>query len=165
MKGIEIKSETDVQIDLNVTSYIPDEYIKDSSKKIEIYQNIALCKNEKDIQNIIDEIIDRFGNIPKEVENLISIARIKYLAKQIGLSKITSKNIDTGTTIIFTFEQSNIKIDVNEIIKKYGTAIKFSNGIKPSITLKTKTKDEKQILSQITKFLCGIGDGGIGDRH
>ncbi len=158
MKGIEIKEETELQIDINVTSYIPDEYIKDSSQKIEIYQNIALCKNEQDIQNITDEIIDRFGNMPKEVENLIAIARIKYLAKQIGLSKITSKSIDIGTTIIFTFEQSKTKIDINEIIKKYGTSIKFSNGIKPSITLKTKTKDEKQILSQITKFLCEIGD-------
>ena len=77
MKGIEIKPEVELQIDLNVSSYIPDEYIEDSNQKIEIYQNIALCKNEKDIQNVIDEIIDRFGNMPKEVENLISISRIK----------------------------------------------------------------------------------------
>ena len=76
MKGIQIEPETELQIDLNVTSYIPDEYIQDANQKIEIYQNIALCKNEQDIQNIIDEIIDRFGNMPKELENLIAIARI-----------------------------------------------------------------------------------------
>ena len=82
MKGIQVEPETDIQIDLNVTSYIPDEYIEDSNQKIEIYQNIALCKSEKDIQNVIDEIIDRFGNMPEELENSISISRIKYLAKK-----------------------------------------------------------------------------------
>ena len=156
MKGIEIKKETDLQIDLNVTSYIPDEYIGDSNQKIEIYQDVALCKNETDIQNVTDEIIDRFGNMPKEVENLIAVARIKYLAKQINLNKITSKNIDSSTSIIFTFENNKVEIDLNEMVKKYGTAIKFSNGIKPSITLKIKSKNEKQILNDITKFLSGI---------
>ena len=156
MKGIEIKKETDLQIDLNVTSYIPDEYIGDSNQKIEIYQDVALCKNETDIQNVTDEIIDRFGNMPKEVENLIAVARIKYLAKQINLNKITSKNIDSSTSIIFTFENNKLEIDLNEMVKKYGTAIKFSNGIKPSITLKIKSKNEKQILNDITKFLSGI---------
>ena len=52
MKGIKAEPEVDVQIDLNVTSYIPDKYISDSNQKIEIYQNIALCKNEQDIQNV-----------------------------------------------------------------------------------------------------------------
>ena len=93
-QGIEVKEEIDIQIDLNVTSYIPDDYIKDSSQKIEIYQNIALCKNEEDIQNVIDEIIDRYGNMPKELENLLSIARIKYLAKDLQIIKINQKYID-----------------------------------------------------------------------
>ncbi|MEI3396206.1 MAG: DEAD/DEAH box helicase [Clostridia bacterium] len=48
MKGIEVRPETEIQIDLNVTSYIPDEYISDSNQKIEVYQNIALCRNEDD---------------------------------------------------------------------------------------------------------------------
>ena len=71
MQGEEVKPEIDVQIDLDATCYIPDEYISDSSQKIEIYQDIALCKNEEDIQNVIDEMIDRFGNMPSEIENLI----------------------------------------------------------------------------------------------
>ena len=48
MQGVEVEPEIDIQIDLNVTSYIPDEYIQDSAQKIEVYQNIALCKNEED---------------------------------------------------------------------------------------------------------------------
>ena len=80
MQGVEIEEEQDVQIDLQFSSYIPEEYIENSSQKIEIYQDIALCKTEEDIQNITDEIIDRFGAMPSEVENLLEIARIKNLA-------------------------------------------------------------------------------------
>ena len=50
MKGIQVEEEIDVQLDIDVSSYIPDEYIEDSNQKIEIYQNIALCKNEEEIK-------------------------------------------------------------------------------------------------------------------
>ena len=150
MKGIEIKEESEIQIDLDVTSYIPDEYIPDANQKIEIYQSIALCRNEEDIQNIIDEIIDRFGNMPKEVENLIEIARIKYLSKQMEISKISSKK----TAVVFAFEKNDIKLDIEELVKKYGNKIKFSAGIKPRITLEIGTTDEGQILKDVKEFLC-----------
>ena len=77
MQGKEVPVEQDVQIDLNISSYIPDDFIDNSSQKIEIYQNIALCKTEEDIQNVIDEVIDRYGSLPKELDNLLEIARIK----------------------------------------------------------------------------------------
>ena len=149
MKGIEVLPETDIQIDLNVTSYIPDEYISDANQKIEVYQNIALCKNEEDIQNVIDEIIDRFGNMPKELENLIDIARIKYLSKEINIVKIMNKN----QAVVFTFEQNRFKLDVNKLIQNYGNKIKFSAGVKPMITLEVKTSNEREILKTITEFL------------
>ena len=73
MSGIEVKEEQDIQIDIDVSSYIPDSFIDNNSQKIEIYQNIALCRTEEDIQNVIDEIIDRYGHMPSELENLIEI--------------------------------------------------------------------------------------------
>ncbi len=163
MKGIKIEPEIDLQIDLNVTSYIPDEYIQDANQKIEIYQSIALCKNEQNIQDIIDEIIDRFGNMPHELENLIDIARIKYLAKRLNISKIASKNniqtisstskANEKTAVVFTFEPNKFELDVNELVKKYGNKIKFTNGIKPMITLQIETNNERQILKDVTEFL------------
>ena len=149
MQGIEIEAETEIQIDLNVTSYIPDEYIQDANQKIEIYQNIALCKNEQDIQNIIDEIIDRFGNMPPELENLIEISRIKNLAKLFKINKIASKK----TAVVFTFEANKKEIEIVEIVKKYGNKIKFSSGIKPMITLEIGSNNERQILNDVTDFL------------
>lgn len=149
MKGIQVEPELELQIDLNVTSYIPDEYIQDANQKIEIYQNIALCKNEQDIQNIIDEIIDRFGNMPPELENLIAIARIKYLAKQKKINKIASKK----TAVVFTFEPNKMEMDITELVQKYGNKIKFSAGIKPMVTLEIGTTNERQILNDVTEFL------------
>lgn len=153
MKGIQIEPETELQIDLNVTSYIPEEYIADANQKIEIYQNIALCQNEPNIQNVADEIIDRFGDMPTEVENLLAIARIKYLAKQQKISKIASKNAGKKTAVVFTFEPNQFELDITEIIKKYGNKIKFSAGIKPMITLEIGTENERQILNDVTEFL------------
>ena len=141
MKGIEIEPEVELQIDLNVTSYIPDEYIENANQKIEIYQNIALCQNEENIQNIIDEIIDRFGDMPTEVEN------------QLKINKIANKNIGKKTAVVFTFEPNQFQLDITQIVKKYGNKIKFSAGIKPMITLEIGTDNERQILNDVTEFL------------
>ena len=149
MRGIKVEPEIELQIDLNVTSYIPDEYIQDANQKIEIYQNIALCQNEENIQNIIDEIIDRFGNMPSELENLIDIARIKYLAKKLKISKIASKK----TSVVFTFEPNQFELEISNIVKKYGNKIKFAAGVKPMITLQIGTNNERQILNDVTEFL------------
>ncbi|MBO4293659.1 MAG: transcription-repair coupling factor [Clostridia bacterium] len=148
-KGIQVEETPDIQIDLNVTSYIPDEYISDSSQKIEIYQNIALCKNEQNIQDVIDEIIDRYGNMPNELENLISIARIKYLAKEQKISKIMSRK----TAVVFTYEGNGDNIDIAGLVQKYGNKIKFSAGLKPMVTFEISSTDEHTILKSVTDFL------------
>ena len=87
--------------------------------------------------------------MPSELENLLDIARIKYLAKPFGISKIASKK----TTVVFTFEQSKYEIDLQKLIKVYGNRIKFSPGIKTMITLDIGSTNERQILNDITEFL------------
>lgn len=152
MKGIEVQHDLDVQIDLDVTCYIPDSYIPDSSQKIEIYQDIALCRTENDIQNVIDELIDRFGNMPKELENLIEIARIKNICKNNSISKVTSKR----NFVVFTFESDNLNLDISKLLKLYRNSIKFSPGIKPSITLAVKSSNEAKLLEEIKNFLKNL---------
>ena len=156
MKGIEVKPEVDIQIDLDITSYIPDNYIEDSSEKIDIYQKIALCRTENDIQDVIDEITDRFGDMPKELNNLIEIARIKQLCKKVGVMKITEKNnrITYSQNIVFYFDKDQYNPDIIAILlKKYGTKIKFSTGIEPYITLLLKNKNEEELIKEIKEFL------------
>ena len=110
MQGTEIESDIDIQIDLNVTSYIPDEYIEDSAQKIEIYQNIALCRKEEDIQNVVDEIIDRFGNMPAELENLLDIARIKYISKKLDIEKIADAEREHSFRLDHALQQIDLLV-------------------------------------------------------
>ena len=152
MKGIKVEKEIDVQIDLNITSYIPDSYIPYSSQKIEMYQDIALCKDEQDIQNVIDEMIDRFGNMPPEIENLIEIARIKILCKKLKISKVQSKK----DNILLIFDETDIDVDIIKLVEKYKNRISFTQGIKPQITLKLLKTSEREIMKETKELLRDI---------
>ena len=151
MQGIEVVEEQDVQIDLAVSSYIPDNFIENSSQKIEIYQNIALCRTEEELQNVIDEVIDRYGRLPKELENLIDIARIKQLARKANILKIAQR--ENG--IVFYFVKEKIKPEmVNTLIKKYPMLVKFSNAVEPYVTL--RIKENENIIEKAKEFLNNI---------
>ena len=151
IKGEEQIDEIDVQIDLDISSYIPDDFIKNSNTKIEIYQNIALCRNEEDIENIIDELIDIYGILPKEIENLLEIARIKILSRAKNVLKISQK----GMNILFYFEQDKFNIDlIDDLLKNYGNRIKFSPSVMPYITL--KLNDKNDVLKDCKVFLNKI---------
>ena len=155
MQGITVKQEKDIQIDINLSSYIPENYIEDTAQKIEIYQDIALCRNDKDIEDVIDEIIDRYGSMPQEVENLIEIARIKILCRTANVLKITQKT----DAVVFYLDKDNIKIDekiINTLVEKYGPKLKFSQGVEPYITLKISSKDEIEIVKMIKELLTII---------
>ena len=148
IKGEKVVEEIDVQIDLDVTSYIPDEYIENASQKIEIYQNIALCKNEEDIQNVTDEILDRYGQMPDEIENLLDIARIKILAREKVILKISQKR----ENILFYFDNETFNFDiVDKLMKIYRNRIKFSPSKDPYITF--KLQDQKNVLGECKEFL------------
>ena len=147
MKGIKLEEDIDVSIDINVSSYIPDSYIENGSQKIEVYQNIALCNNEKDIENTREDIIDRFGKMPKEVENLLEIARIKGMCKNIGITKITEKQ----NSIVFNFNPEIFTIDIDSIVKKYGNKVRFSPAREPYFTY--RLNNSKDVLDEILHFL------------
>ena len=154
MQGIEVQEDIDIQIDLNISSYIPDEYISDSSQKIEIYQDIALCRNEEDIANIVDELIDRYGNMPTELENLLEIVRIKELCRKANILKLTRKN----ENFVFYFDSSKFDFStVDGLIKEYGNLVSFSPGKEPYITLKSKAVKVSEQFEEIKKFLHNWG--------
>ena len=156
IQGIEVKEEIDVQIDLNVSCYIPDEYIENGSQKIEIYQDIALARNEKDIENIIDEMIDRYGQMPEEVNNLLEIARIKELSKNAYVTKISQRR----ENIVFNFDASRFKMEIiDTLVKKYRNEIRFSPGKEPYITYKVPENSDSVIIKKVKEFLKIINEG------
>lgn len=151
IRGEKIVEDIDVQIELDVTSYIPEDYIENAGLKIEVYQNIALCKNEEDIQNITDEIIDRFGQMPYEVENLLDIARIKILSREKFILKVAQRK----ENVIFYFDNEMFNFDiVDKLMKMYRNRIKFSPSKDPYITF--KISDLKNILEETKEFLSRL---------
>ena len=156
MQGIEIEEEQEIQIDINISSYIPDEYIENSSQKIEIYQNIALCRTEEDIQNVIDEIIDRYGVMPKELENLIEVARIKEMSREAGVIKIAEKknSFTNSQNLVFYYDKNKYNPEIVDIlIKKYGYDIKFSASLEPYVTLRIGELTDEELIEKIKEFL------------
>ena len=149
IQGETIEEEVEIQIDLDVSSYIPDEFIENASQKIEIYQNIAACKNEDDIQNVIDEIIDRYGKFPTEIENLLEIARIKNLAREKFVLKINQR----GNNIIYYFDEKKFNVEkVEKLMRIYRAKIKFSpSKVSPYITV--QIANDFEILKECKTFL------------
>lgn len=147
MKGEKVEEEEEITIDLNISSYIPEEYIENSSQKIEIYQDIANSRSEEDIQNVIDEIIDRYGEMPQEVYNLLEIARIKNMCRKVQVNKIQQKQKD----VVIYFKTLTDEA-LRDMILKYKTKIRFSPGEKPYITLRI----EKDLVKEIKEFLASV---------
>ena len=147
MQGQVVEEEKEITIDLNVSSYIPEEYIESGRQKIEIYQEIALCKNDEDIENIIDEMIDRFGDLPDEAENLMEVARIKNLCRNLSIIKLVQK----GNTVLIYVNESKFKIEIiQDLFKQYRNKLKLLNGY---ISFSLDKLSDKNIISEIKELL------------
>ena len=147
IKGEDLEEEQEITIDVKMSSFIPDSYIKDQAQKIEIYQDIADCKTEEDVRDVVDEIIDRFGNIPSEVENLLEVSRIKQLARKANVIKIQEKQMG----ILFGFSKFDDS-KLTPLLQKYGNDISFSASGKPYITLKVSKSNKIKEIKEFLKF-------------
>ncbi len=88
--------------------------------------------------------------MPKEVESLIEVARIKELARKLGIEKISEKR--DGIVFLYESQKFNIEV-VDKLVKKYGSKIKFSPGTQPYITLSVNKVSDKQILEALKEYL------------
>ena len=146
-KGTKVEEEPEITIDINISSFIPDSYIENADQKMESYRNIALCRTEEDLKNIAEDLTDRYGKMPEEVVNLISIAKIKEMCKNSGIIKVLQKQ----NNIILYFDQEKCTLDMSELVHKYNDKIKFSTGVIPYITY--KIQNQKNLISEIEALL------------
>ena len=93
-------------IELLLDAYIPNDYVEDAMHKIELYQQIAALRSEEQVADLLDAVIDRFGDPPEALNNLMTVARIKNLARAMGVKSI----IQTGDWVTVNFTE---KPDVN----------------------------------------------------
>lgn len=101
-----LSTPKDVKIEINVSAYISDDYIKDPIQKIIAYQKISDLKNNDEVMELVDEFIDRYGNLPKETENLIKIVEIRNDCRKLGITRVYTRNN------FVIFEPSNLKFEL-----------------------------------------------------
>lgn len=109
-KGIKAEAGFDVTVDLDVDAYIPDKYIANEYQKLDIYKRISAIDSLSEKEDMIDELTDRFGSLPKSVINLLDIAYLKCLCREGYITEVKGSN---GIVTLYMFE--NAKYDVNKI--------------------------------------------------
>ncbi|WP_047986258.1 transcription-repair coupling factor [Ornithinibacillus californiensis] len=122
-KEIEEIKPFDPELNLSIDAYIPDSYIEDERQKIDMYKQFQTITSKEDIQDLQDELLDRFGDFPTEVENLFIVSELRWLAKRERVESITEKN--NKIELLVAEERSQI-IDgakIFELANEYGRDI------------------------------------------
>jgi len=154
LKGQSVQEEIEVTIDVNVSAYIDSSYISSENEKIEMYKKIASVQDEQDVFDVEDELMDRYGNIPTPVLNLIKIAHIKALALKCGFSSVQEKN----DSIIFQYIDSkyvNFEV-IGKVMEKHRRKLLFNASNKPYITYRIADIKRESLLDNITILLQDI---------
>jgi transcription-repair coupling factor (superfamily II helicase) len=116
-------------IEIPVDAYIPSEYIEDNKQKVGLYKKVANAGSVDSLQDIYHEILDRFGDLPQSVLNLLNIARIKVLAKELGVAAITKERQDLIGKL-----HIGLGVDyerILEVLKKYRSGFRYQPGRPP----------------------------------
>lgn len=136
LKGITTITDFSTVIDLDVDAFIPPIYIVNEVQKLDIYKRIAGIETIKERDDMRDELLDRFGEIPKSVDNLLRIALIRMAAHSLYITEIKGKN----ERITFTF-RPDAQLDpagIPVLLKQYGQSLAFTAYGNPFFTYKYK---------------------------
>jgi len=140
-------------LELTVDAYLDGDYISDAMHKIEIYQRIAAVRNEEHIREIVDELIDRFGEPSPPVINLLAVARLKNFARRLGIRSV----IQRKDQVEITFgDQPNV--DVQNILalkEKFPMRVSILPGPPEMIKLRT-VKLVPPLMEWLTKIVTGL---------
>ncbi|GGF35696.1 transcription-repair-coupling factor [Halobacillus andaensis] len=113
------------ELDLNIDAYIPEEYISDEKQKIDMYKQFQAIESVEDIHDLRDELIDRFGDYPDEVENLFRVSSIKYYAKQARIESISEKKRKIEMLMESSQSQQVDGAKLFEVANEYGRMIQL----------------------------------------
>ena len=145
LKG-ETVTENDFEtvMDLNLDAYIPASYIKNEIQKLEIYKRIAGISNEEEYEEMVDELSDRFGDLPKSAQNLLDIALLKAQAHEACITQLSCRGDETK---IFMYNQAAVCVErIPALIERYGRRLRFKPGETPYFVLKMRKEEQQDIL-------------------
>ena len=159
----ELKGEQQIQekyetvMDLDIDAYIPDKYIRNEYQKLDIYKRIAMIESREEQDDMLEELLDRFGEPPKAVQNLLSIARLKAEAHQAFITEVTQKG-DFIKLVMYEKTQADPK-KIEQMVQKYQGKMKFVIDTRPYF-LYTKprksAKDNKDVLELTREMIEDI---------
>ena len=158
LKGIPVSMvDFTTAVDLDVDAYIPPSYIVNEVQKLDIYKRIAGIENQKERDDMLDELLDRFGEVPRSVENLLRIALIRVSAHNLFMTEIKGKN----ERIQFTFRpDARIKVEkIPELIRNHKDYLSFTAYGTPFFTYRyykcgVVEKDAETLLGTTEKLLA-----------
>ncbi|WP_125154113.1 transcription-repair coupling factor [Clostridium rectalis] len=154
VKGEIDREPIETTVELKVDAFIPENYIGDEIQKIEIYKKIAAIESYEDMMDVQEELEDRFSEIPPSVQNLIDIAYIRCISKDLGIEEIKEK----GNEIIIKFdnkERFNEKLRKN-IKNNYNREVIFKFGDKPALGYNLKNIKKEELLSKLKELILNI---------
>lgn len=145
-KGIHTMEDFETSVDLNVDAYIPDSYISNEFQKLDIYKRIAGIETQQDYDDMLEELLDRFGEPGKAVLNLLAIAKLKAIAHQGYVTEIKQ----TGKTVRFTlYEKARLNTEgFPALMQKYRRGLQFKNEQEPKFIL----EPQGNLILALTKF-------------
>jgi transcription-repair coupling factor (superfamily II helicase) len=151
-----VKEEAETSIDINISAYIDNNYINHEEQKIEMYKKIASIADEQDALDIQDELLDRYGDIPEAVSNLIQISLIKTMMKK---SKIISLQDKKDFVISYLIDLKKLNLEmIFHLVGKYKNKLMFSAANNPYLSYKTKGIEKKDLLKNIKIILQDINN-------
>lgn len=145
-KGIHTMEDFETSVDLNVDAYIPDSYISNEFQKLDIYKRIAGIETQQDYDDMLEELLDRFGEPGKAVLNLLAIAKLKAIAHQGYVTEIKQ----TGKTVRFTlYEKARLNTEgFPALMQKYRRGLQFKNEQEPKFIL----EPQGNLILALTEF-------------
>ena len=133
-KGEKVLPEFNTTIDIDEDAYLPNSYVGNEAQKLDLYRRIAVISNEEEAEDMRDELRDRFGDLPGEVENLIRVSLIRDMAHKVFVERLAAKNDIVSFEIFGKAELNPVKIE--PFLDEFDGALTFHAAGKPSFRYK-----------------------------
>lgn len=151
MKG-EIKEEEtfDTTVDMDIDAYIPATYIKSEFQKLDVYKRIAEIENEEELLDMQEELLDRFGDMPSSVNNLLNIAYIKSICHSVYVTSLVYRNDEIKLVL---YKEAKLKVEkFPELIEKHQPSLKLYPEANPYFIYSVKKNGKTAKLDVISLF-------------
>ena len=146
-KGEKKKARAECSADLSVDAGIPETYVESPEQRMDLYRRIALIRTEEDADDMTDELVDRFGDPPRSVNNLIQVALMRGEATEAGITEITQKS----GRMLFKIRDFDMEfISALYQRQEFRGRLKVEAGTVPCVSLKLQTGD---VIAQAVKFI------------